>query len=177
VGDRRWKYTMKIDHAMFDIHGSISNEGQNYSLLNPRGSIPRALPRLRHTGGSRYPGGPTGFRVKHGMTDQNRRRYAAASRGEVRSDAARFPATVASSRLPARQWILSPRHCYTSRYYTWEYNSADCGNAVPYCAAQFALLIFLGNVPHFRVGFTQGAIRFASETGIQLISLRDMLAR
>ena len=36
--------------------------------LNTFGCIPRGLPRIRHTGESRYPENPTGFRVKHGMT-------------------------------------------------------------------------------------------------------------
>jgi hypothetical protein len=31
------------------------------------------LPRIRHTGESRYPESPTGFRVKPGMTAQKRR--------------------------------------------------------------------------------------------------------
>jgi len=46
-----------------------------YLYLNPFGFIPRGLPQIRHTGGSRYdpqtgryPENPTGFRVKHGMT-------------------------------------------------------------------------------------------------------------
>jgi hypothetical protein len=50
-------------------------------MLNPRGLIPRGLPRVRHTGGSRYPESPAGFRVRHGMTDENRSRYPAACRG------------------------------------------------------------------------------------------------
>jgi hypothetical protein len=36
--------------------------------LNALGFIPRGLPRICHTGESRYPENPTGFRVKHGMT-------------------------------------------------------------------------------------------------------------
>jgi hypothetical protein len=32
------------------------------------GFIPRGLPRIRHTGESRYPENQTGFRGKHGMT-------------------------------------------------------------------------------------------------------------
>ena len=51
--------------------------------LNRLGSIPRGLPRIRHTGESRYPESPTGFRVKHGMTAQKRRRYPAACGGVV----------------------------------------------------------------------------------------------
>jgi hypothetical protein len=40
-----------------------------YSVfLNPTEFILRGLPRIRHTGESRYPENPTGFRVKHGMT-------------------------------------------------------------------------------------------------------------
>jgi len=54
------------------------------------GFIPRGLPRVRHTGGSRYPEGPTGFRVKHGMTGQNRRRYPAACCGVVHSTGGSF---------------------------------------------------------------------------------------
>jgi hypothetical protein len=38
------------------------------ATLNPLGSIPRGSLRIRHTGESRYPESPTGFRVKHGMT-------------------------------------------------------------------------------------------------------------
>jgi len=36
------------------------------------GFIPRGLPRIRHTGESRYPENQTGFRVKHGMTVKDR---------------------------------------------------------------------------------------------------------
>ena len=47
----------------------ISGSGAwHKELLNPFRFIPRGLPRIRHTGGSRYPENPTGFRVKHGMT-------------------------------------------------------------------------------------------------------------
>jgi hypothetical protein len=42
--------------------------GRWISILNPFGCIPRSLLRIRHTGESRYPENPTGFRVKHGMT-------------------------------------------------------------------------------------------------------------
>ena len=51
--------------------------------LNPFGCIPRGLPRIRHTGESRYPENPTGFRVKQGMTAQEKRRYPAACCGEL----------------------------------------------------------------------------------------------
>jgi len=41
------------------------------------------LRRIRHTGESRYPENPTGFREKHGMTAQERRRYPAACGGVI----------------------------------------------------------------------------------------------
>jgi len=47
------------------------------------GSIPRGLPRTRHTGESRYPENQTGFRVKHGMTAKGIGRYPAACCGVV----------------------------------------------------------------------------------------------
>jgi hypothetical protein len=53
------------------------------SELNPFGFIPRGLPRVRHTGESRYPEKETGFRVKHGMTGQDMERCPAACGGVV----------------------------------------------------------------------------------------------
>ena len=53
------------------------------SFLNRLGSILCGMSRIRHTGESRYPESPTGFRVKYGMTAKKRRRYPAACGGVV----------------------------------------------------------------------------------------------
>jgi hypothetical protein len=47
------------------------------------GFIPRGLPRIRHTGESRYKENQTGFRVEHGMTVKDIKRRSAACCGVV----------------------------------------------------------------------------------------------
>jgi len=60
------------------------------------GFIPRGLPRIRHPGESRYPESPTGFRVKHGMTAKDIRRYPAEGGGVMVDRDVRFD-------MPARE--------------------------------------------------------------------------
>jgi hypothetical protein len=61
-------YASQFSWAFSPAWASPGFDRLNFSRPNSLGLIPRGLPRIRHTGGSRYPENQIGFpRIKHGQ--------------------------------------------------------------------------------------------------------------